>query len=77
MCVCLCVFVKVVCGADCMGTLDLMTANWSKQRVLVVVVVFGSLLTLMNGSNDDNDICIVNHGDNSCSNMMVLFSLIG
>lgn len=38
-----------------------MTVNWSSQRVVVdVVVVVWGLFTLMAGSNDDNDICIVN-----------------
>lgn len=45
---------------DYVRTLDLMTANWSSWRVLVVVGGGGGLFTLMTGSNDDNDICIVN-----------------
>lgn len=36
-----------------------MRANWSSRRVLVIVVVDG-MSALMTGSNDDNDICIVN-----------------
>lgn len=39
-----------------------MKVNWSSRRVVVVdvVVVVWGLFTLMTGSNDDNDICIVN-----------------
>lgn len=37
-----------------------MTVNWSSRRVVVDVVVVWGLFTLMTGSNDDNDICIVN-----------------
>lgn len=44
---------------DYVRTLDLMTATWSSWRVVVVVGGDG-LFTLMTGSNDDNDICIVN-----------------
>lgn len=53
-----------------------MTVNWSSRRV---VVVWG-LFTLMTGSNDDNDICIVNvplqqqqPGKHATGYMMVLF----
>ena len=49
-----------ICVCDCIATLDLFTTNWSNHRVVVVVVIVGSVFSLMTGCNDENDICIAN-----------------